>query len=69
MKAPRLNVQEGAVLNGGIDMSANTQASVQGATQTSQTSAQSGAASTARDADARKAAVSPPAPSASHARP
>ncbi len=69
VKAPRLNVQEGAVLNGGIDMSANVQAATQGATQTSQTSAQSGAASTVRDADARKAAVSPPAPSASHARP
>lgn len=70
VKAPRLNVQEGAVVNGGIDMSANAQASVQSATQTSQTSTQSGSASTtARDADARKAAVSPPAPSASHARP
>ncbi len=71
VKAPRLNVQEGAVVNGGIDMSASAQASTQTGTQTgastSQASAQSGAA--ARDAEARKATASAPAPATSHARP
>lgn len=65
VKAPRLNVQEGAVLNGGIDMSSNAQAS------TSPTATQSPALTSgaARDGDARKATVSAPAPAASHARP
>ena len=69
VKAPRLNVQEGAVLNGGIDMSANTQGATQTSQSTAQTSAQSSAASSVRDADARKTAANTPAPSASHARP
>ena len=66
VKAPRLNVQEGAVLNGGIDMSANSQ----GASQTSHAATAASAQSSASaHADARKATATPSAPAASHARP
>lgn len=54
VKAPRLNVQEGAVLNGGIDMSASAPASAQAGA----------AASAARSDEARKAGptLAPPPP-------
>jgi cytoskeletal protein CcmA (bactofilin family) len=61
VKAPRLNVQEGAVLNGGIDMSGSRETSA---------STSSTATAAAPAAEVRKpAAPSAPAPAASHARP
>jgi len=61
VKAPRLNVQEGAVLNGGIDMSSNAAAGAQ-------TSASS-AASTPREETRKPAASFASQPAAQAARP